>query len=251
VGVLLELQDVTKAYDTYAVVDHFNLKVNEGELRCLLGPNGAGKTTTIDLITGRQRMSAGKIIFDGRDITGLREHAIVRRGIGRKFQVPAVFRELTVRENLEVAFNVHPNPFANMVLFRTRAAKQRFEEIVDLIGLGARLEEKAGFLSHGETQWLEIGMVLTQNPRLLLMDEPTAGMTEQETHRTSEIFNRLKGNHTLIVVEHDMTFVREIADIITVMHLGKMLAEGRIDEVESHPKVREVYLGSVGISDAA
>jgi urea transport system ATP-binding protein len=249
-GVLLELTELTKAYDTYAVVDHLNLQVNEGELRCLIGPNGAGKTTTMDLITGRQKVTGGKVMFDGRDITGLREHRIVRRGIGRKFQVPAVFRELTVRENLEVAFNRNPNPFANMLMYFRRTDKQRFDEIVELVGLGDRLEAKAGFLSHGETQWLEIGMVLTQNPRLLLMDEPTAGMTEQETHKTSQIFNRLRGTHTLVVVEHDMTFVREIADIISVLHLGKLLAEGPMSQVESDPKVREVYLGEEGISDA-
>jgi urea transport system ATP-binding protein len=155
-----------------------------------------------------------------------------------------------VRENLEVAFNRNPNPFANMLMYFRRTDKQRFDEIVELVGLGDRLEAKAGFLSHGETQWLEIGMVLTQNPRLLLMDEPTAGMTEQETHKTSQIFNRLRGTHTLVVVEHDMTFVREIADIISVLHLGKLLAEGPMSQVESDPKVREVYLGEEGISDA-
>ncbi|MBM3482716.1 MAG: urea ABC transporter ATP-binding protein UrtD [Alphaproteobacteria bacterium] len=249
-GIILELKDLTKAYDTYAVVDHLNLQVNEGELRCLIGPNGAGKTTTMDLITGRQKTTGGQVIFDGRNITGLKEHMIVRRGIGRKFQVPAVFKDLTVRENLEVAFNRNPDPFANMLMMFRRTDKARFDEIVDLIGLGERLGERAGYLSHGETQWLEIGMVLTQNPRLLLMDEPTAGMTEQETHKTSQIFNRLRGSHTLVVVEHDMTFVREIADVISVLHMGKLLAQGTMAEVENDPKVREVYLGAEGISDA-
>ncbi len=250
-GVLLELKDLTKAYDTYAVVDRLNLTINEGELRCLIGPNGAGKTTTMDLITGRQKLTGGKVIFDGREINGLKENKIVRRGIGRKFQVPAVFKDLSVRENLEVAFNRNPDPFANMLMFFRRTDKQRFDEIVELIGLGERLGEKAGFLSHGETQWLEIGMVLTQNPRLLLMDEPTAGMTEQETLKTSEIFKRLKGAHTLVVVEHDMTFVRQIAETISVLHLGKLLAEGPMHQIENDPKVREVYLGAEGISDAA
>ena len=249
-GIILELKDLTKAYDTYAVVDHLNLQINEGELRCLIGPNGAGKTTTMDLITGRQKTTGGQVIFDGRNITGLKEHMIVRRGIGRKFQVPAVFKDLTVRENLEVAFSRQPNPFANMLMMFRRTDKARFDEIVDLIGLGDRVGERAGYLSHGETQWLEIGMVLTQNPRLLLMDEPTAGMTEQETHKTSQIFNRLRGAHTLVVVEHDMTFVREIADIISVLHMGKLLAQGRMSEIENDPKVREVYLGAEGISDA-
>ena len=248
---ILEVTEVTKAYDEYKVVDEFSFQVEEGELRCLLGPNGAGKTTTMDLITGRQKVTAGKIMFQGREITGLPEHRIVKHGIGRKFQVPAVFKDLTVRENLQVANSRNTNPFVNMITFRQRAGRDRLDEIVELVGLQDRLDELGGNLSHGETQWLEIGMVLTQDPKLLLMDEPTAGMTEQETHRTSEIFNRLKGTRTLVVVEHDMAFVREIADIITLMHLGKTLAEGPMHEVENDPRVREVYLGAEGISDAA
>jgi urea transport system ATP-binding protein len=251
VSVILELKDVTKAYDAYKVVDEFNFKVNQGELRCLLGPNGAGKTTTIDLITGRQKATSGTIIFDGRKITGMREDKIAKRGVGRKFQVPAVFKELTVRDNLQVALNKNTDPFANMFRFGHKEGRERLQQVVELAGLQDRLDELGGNLSHGETQWLEIGMVLTQNPKLLLMDEPTAGMTEQETQKTSEIFNRLKGDHTLIVVEHDMAFVREIADVITLMHLGKTLAEGPMEEVENDPKVIEVYLGSEGITHAA
>jgi urea transport system ATP-binding protein len=251
VTVILELRNVTKAYDEYKVVDGFNFQVNQGELRCLLGPNGAGKTTTIDLITGRQKATSGKIIFDGRDITGLREDKIAKIGVGRKFQVPAVFKELTVRENLQVALSKNTDPFANMIRFGRKEGQERLEQVVELAGLENRLDEQGGNLSHGETQWLEIGMVLTQNPKLLLMDEPTAGMTEQETHKTSQIFNRLKGEHALVVVEHDMAFVREIADVITLMHLGRTLAEGPMEEVENDPKVKEVYLGSEGITDAA
>jgi urea transport system ATP-binding protein len=251
VSVILELKDVTKAYDAYKVVDEFNFKVNQGELRCLLGPNGAGKTTTIDLITGRQKATSGTIIFDGRKITGMREDKIAKRGVGRKFQVPAVFKELTVRDNLQVALNKNTDPFSNMFRFSRNEGRERLQQVVELAGLQDRLDELGGNLSHGETQWLEIGMVLTQNPKLLLMDEPTAGMTEQETQKTSEIFNRLKGDHTLIVVEHDMAFVREIADVITLMHLGKTLAEGPMEEVENDPKVIEVYLGSEGITHAA
>jgi len=251
VSVILELKDVTKAYDAFKVVDGFNFKVNQGELRCLLGPNGAGKTTTIDLITGRQKSTSGTIIFDGRAITSLREDKIAKRGVGRKFQVPAVFKELTVRDNLRVALNKNTDPFANMFRFGRKEGRERLQEVVELAGLQDRLDELGGNLSHGETQWLEIGMVLTQDPKLLLMDEPTAGMTEQETQKTSEIFNRLKGKHTLVVVEHDMAFVREIADVITLMHLGKTLAEGPMEEVENDPKVKEVYLGSEGITDAA
>ena len=248
---ILQLTDVVKAYDEYRVVDEFNFSVNEGELRCLLGPNGAGKTTSIDLITGRQKATSGKIIFDGRNITGMREDKIARQGVGRKFQVPAVFKDLSVRENLQVSFSRNTDPFFNMLRFGRNDGKERLQQVIELVGLEERLDELGGNLSHGETQWLEIGMVLTQSPKLLLMDEPTAGMTEQETLKTGEIFNRLKGEHTLVVVEHDMAFVREIADVITVMHLGKTLAEGPMREVENDPKVKEVYLGEEGITDAA
>lgn len=244
---LLELKKVQKKYGEFTVIDGFDLSVNQGELRCLLGPNGAGKTTCMDLISGRQKLTAGQVFLHGEDITGKPEHVIVRRGIGRKFQVPAVFKELSVRDNLEVAFGKNKSPFHNMINFRRSDGIKGYDDIVGLIGLGDRQDVVAGLLSHGETQWLEIGMVLMQDPSLLLMDEPTAGMTEKETYKTSQIFNALKGSHTLVVVEHDMSFVREIADIITVMHMGKLLAEGTISEIEQNPRVREVYLGSGGI----
>jgi urea transport system ATP-binding protein len=251
VTVILELKDVTKAYDEFKVVDGFNFKVTQGELRCLLGPNGAGKTTTIDLITGRQKATSGTILFDGQDITGLREDKIAKLGVGRKFQVPAVFKDLTVRDNIRVAYSRNTGPFANMFQFGRKEGRERQQQMIELVGLQDRLDELGGNLSHGETQWLEIGMVLTQNPKLLLMDEPTAGMTEQETQKTSEIFNKLKSEHTLVVIEHDMAFVREIADVITLMHLGRTLAEGPMVEIENDPRVREIYLGSEGITDAA
>jgi urea transport system ATP-binding protein len=243
----LEIRNLAKSYGSSVVIDGFNLAVNKGELRCLLGPNGAGKTTCLDLIVGRQRKTSGMVLFNGEDISSLTEHQIARRGIGRKFQVPAVFKELTVRDNLEVSFGRNKDPFWNMTRFGRSSDIKRFDDVVELIGLGDRQEVVAGLLSHGETQWLEIGMVLMQDPGLLLMDEPTAGMTEKETLKTSQIFNALKGAHTLIVVEHDMSFVREIADVITVMHMGRQLAEGRIAEIESNASVREVYLGSEGL----
>jgi urea transport system ATP-binding protein len=247
---LLELHGVTKSYDSLNVVDNFDFAVEAGELRCLLGPNGAGKTTSIDLITGRQRVSSGRIIFDGEDITHWREHQRARAGIGRKFQVPAVFKDLTVLENFTVASSRQTNPFANMATFTDRHDRSRLDEVIEMVGLKYRLADRAGDLSHGETQWLEIGMVLSQGPRLLLMDEPTAGMTETETKKTGEIFKMLRGSHTLIVVEHDMSFVRDIADVITVMHMGQTLAQGRIAEIETHSTVREVYLGRGGITHA-
>ncbi len=245
---ILELNNVVKTYNDYSVVNGFNFSVNEGELRCLIGPNGAGKTTSIDLITGRQKLTSGTVHFDGKNITKLLERQIVGLGIGRKFQVPAVFKELTVRENFEVALSEKRGPFQNMNPFSKKRGRKHFNRIIELAGLGSRLDSIAGYLSHGETQWLEIGMVLMQKPRLLLMDEPTAGMTEQETQKTSEIFKELKGDHTLVVVEHDMSFVRSIADVISVMHQGKMLAEGSLSEIEQHPKVKEVYLGTEGIN---
>lgn len=245
---ILRLNEVSKIYGDDAVVDKFDFTVNEGELRCLLGPNGAGKTTCLDLITGRQTLSSGSILFRGQDIKKLQEHDIARSGIGRKFQVPAVFKELTVKDNFEVAFGDRKGPFENIVITSRSQGIQKYDEIVELVGLKDRIETIAGTLSHGETQWLEIGMVLMQDPYLLLMDEPTAGMTEQETFKTSEIFNELKGSRTLIVVEHDMSFVREIADIITVMHMGSLLAQGTISEIENNSRVREVYLGTGGIS---
>ncbi|MGE0241316.1 MAG: ABC transporter ATP-binding protein [Parvibaculaceae bacterium] len=244
---LLEVKNLHKSYGSSIVVDGFGLTVNKGELRCLLGPNGAGKTTCLDLIAGRQRKTGGAVMFNGEDISSLSEHQIARRGIGRKFQVPAVFKELTVRDNLEVSFGRNKDPFWNMTRFGRSSGVKRFDEVIGLTGLGDRQDIVAGVLSHGETQWLEIGMVLMQDPSLLLMDEPTAGMTEKETLKTSQIFNALKGAHTLIVVEHDMSFVREIADVITVMHMGRQLAEGRIADIESNASVREVYLGSEGL----
>ena len=245
---ILELKEVTKTYNDYSVVKGFNFSVNQGELRCLIGPNGAGKTTSLDLITGRQKLTSGTVHFDGKNISKLLEKDIAVLGVGRKFQVPAVFKELTVRENFEVALTDKIGPFQNMNPFTKNRSRKHFNEIIELAGLGDRLDTTAGFLSHGETQWLEIGMVLMQKPRLLLMDEPTAGMTEQETEKTSEIFKELKGEHSLVVVEHDMSFVRSIADIISVMHQGSMLAEGTLSEIEQNSQVREVYLGAEGIS---
>lgn len=248
---ILELKNVRKEFFGLHVVDGFDFTVNKGELRCLLGPNGAGKTTTIDLITGRLSVSSGQVIFRGEDITRLDEAERVRRGIGRKFQVPAVFRGLTVRDNFFVAYNRRPGPFRNMLEFSRARGKERIESVTELVGLKDRLEVLGGNLSHGETQWLEIGMVLIQNCELLLMDEPTSGMTAAEKQKTTEIFASLKNTHSLIVVEHDMGFVREIADVVTLMHMGKLLAEGQMAQIENDPRVREVYLGTESHRNAA
>ncbi|WP_022723733.1 urea ABC transporter ATP-binding protein UrtD [Rhodopseudomonas sp. B29] len=238
-----EIRDLCKSFDTVTVINQFSIELVEQTLCCLVGPNGAGKTTTMDLITGRQKPTSGQIMFCDEDITGLDEHEIARRGIGRKFQVPAVFRDLTVKQNLEVACSRSTNPVKNFFRFREPVFAAKLEEVLALTGLGPRLNTEAGILSHGETQWLEIGMVLMQDPRLLLFDEPVAGMTEQEIEKTAEIFNRLKKTHSLVVVEHDMAFVKQIADVVTVMHMGSLLAQGSIGEIEANERVREVYLG--------
>ena len=250
-SVLLEISDLYKNFSGVEVIRGFNLSLNERTLSCLVGPNGAGKTTTIDLITGRLTPTSGTISFKTddefeikRDITGLNESQIAHMGISRKFQVPAVFKELTVRQNLEVAFSNEVSPFKNMINFSSIDLNMRLEEVLELTGLGGRLEIVAGTLSHGETQWLEIGMVLMKKPRLILFDEPVAGMTEGEIEKTVQMLNELKKTITLMVVEHDMGFVRDIADIVTVMHMGTLLAQGSIKEIEKDKSVREVYLGT-------
>ncbi len=242
---VLDIHHVSKDFGGTPVINDFSLDITELTLCCLVGPNGAGKTTTMDLITGRQKPTGGRILLRGDDITGLDEHEIARRGIGRKFQVPAVFRDLTVRHNLEVAFSRDTNPFRNMLRRVSTGFAATLEEVLALTGLAPRLEDEAAILSHGETQWLEIGMVLMQNPSILLLDEPVAGMTEHEVEHTVAILNRLKKSKTLIVVEHDMGFVRKIADVVTVMHMGSLLARGTIGEIEANPRVRDVYLGEV------
>jgi urea transport system ATP-binding protein len=239
----LEIKNLCKSFDTTAVINDFSIEIVESTLCCLVGPNGAGKTTTMDLITGRQKPTSGQILFCDDDITGLGEHEIARRGIGRKFQVPAVFRDLSVRQNLEVAYSRSTNPLRNMFRFNAPGFAEKLDEVATLAGLTERLGTEAGILSHGETQWLEIGMVLMQDPRLLLLDEPVAGMTEAEIEKTVKIFKGLKKTNTLVVVEHDMAFVREIADVVSVMHMGSLLAQGPISEIEANDKVREVYLG--------
>lgn len=241
---VLEIQNLQKNFDAVKVINDFSMDVIELTLCCLVGPNGAGKTTTMDLITGRQKPTSGSVTFRGHVITGENEQMIARRGLGRKFQIPAVFRELTVRQNLEVAYSHEVNALKNIFSFSSRQCDARIDEVAEQVGLQERLAVIAGTLSHGETQWLEIGMVLMQDPALLLLDEPVAGMTEQEIEKTADILNTMKKTKTLIVVEHDMGFVREIADIVTVMHMGSLLAQGTIQEIETNQQVRDVYLGT-------
>ena len=221
--------------------------IEDGELRVLLGANGAGKTTLMDLISGKTKSTEGRVFLYDADITNRQEHEIARAGVGRKFQIPAVFRDLTVRENLGVAATGEPSVLRNLRFGLSKAKLDRVAGIVELTGLGDVLGKRAGDLSHGQMQWLELGMLIAQDARVILLDEPTAGMTQVETQKTSRIIRELKGKHTILVVEHDMAFVREIAEKITVMHLGKLLAEGSISEIETNQAVRQAYLGSGGI----
>ena len=246
----LRLDNIAVEFGGFRAVNGLNLEVAKGELRCLIGPNGAGKTTALDVICGKVKPKAGQITLKGRDITRLPDYKIARRGVGRKFQVPSFFRELSVRDNLEVAYCKRPGVFANVARFRRSAEGDGLEKLAELVGLEDFLDQTAGYLSHGQTQSLEIALLLAQDSDLILMDEPTAGMTTQETMHTAKILSALRGRHTLIVVEHDMAFVREISDIITVMHQGKVLAEGRAADIQSDQSVKDAYLGSGGISHA-
>jgi urea transport system ATP-binding protein len=246
----LDLRDVSVSFNGFKALNELNMSVSKGELRCLIGPNGAGKTTALDIICGKVRPSAGSVVFDGTALEGLEEHQIARAGVGRKFQVPSVFRDLTVAENLEVARAHRRGVWANLRWDARRSGREDVERLAQLVSLTEHLDRPAAYLSHGQTQWLEIGMLVAQDAELILMDEPTAGMTAQETRKTAELFARLKGKHTLVVVEHDMGFVKAIGDVISVMHLGQLLAEGTAAEVEAHPEVRRAYLGSGGITNA-
>lgn len=247
-SVALTIDGLGVDFGGFKAVDGVNLTVTDGELRVLLGANGAGKTTLMDLISGRTASTQGSVHVFDTEITNWPEHKIARAGVGRKFQIPSVFKDLTVSQNLAVASCRDPSVFANLRLGFRREVWQRAEEVLTLIGLEDDRNRTAATLSHGQTQWLEIGMLIIQDPKVILLDEPTAGMTQAETYKTAQLINTLKGQHTLIVVEHDMGFVREIAERITVLHLGKVLAEGSVGEIETDPRVREAYLGSKGIA---
>lgn len=243
-GFILYLEGITVSFNGFRALDDLTLYVEVGELRCIIGPNGAGKTTMMDVITGKTRPDAGSAWFGQTiNLLELTEPQIAQAGIGRKFQKPTVFDQHTVFENLELAM-AGDKSFWHALRARIRAAEfERIEEVLHVIQLGERRGECAGTLSHGQKQWLEIGMLLMQDPKLLLIDEPVAGMTPQETERTAELLCSLAGSRSLVVVEHDMEFVRSIARTVTVLHEGRMLAQGSIEEVQNDPKVIEVYLG--------
>jgi urea transport system ATP-binding protein len=240
---VLDIEDLTVSFDGFKAIDSLNLYVDKGELRVIIGPNGAGKTTLLDLICGKTRSSAGRIRFMGIEVTRLPEHEIVREGIGRKFQTPSIYENLSVWQNLEVSFPRGRSVFGALAFKCDDEVSERVRSVASEINLGDQLQTEAGLLSHGQKQWLEIGMLLMQDPKLLLLDEPVAGMTDEETDRTAELFLTLKGKHSLLVVEHDMNFIRSISDIVTVLCDGSVLAQGTLDKVQADERVIEVYLG--------
>jgi len=241
---LLYLDGVNKTFDGFKAINDLSLVVARGEMRAIIGPNGAGKTTMMDIITGKTRPNSGTVFF-GSTIDLLRhtEPEIAQLGIGRKFQKPTVFEHLSVFENLELALKTHKGVRSSMFFRLDSEQKDRLVEILHTIHLAGAASRRAGDLSHGQKQWLEIGMLLMQDPKLLLLDEPVAGMTDEETARTAELFLSLKGKHSLMVVEHDMSFIRTISDIVTVLCDGSVLAQGTLDQVQADERVIEVYLG--------
>jgi urea transport system ATP-binding protein len=243
-GVILYLEDITVSFDGFRALNALTLYIEVGELRCIIGPNGAGKTTMMDVITGKTRPDTGSAWFGQTlDLLALTEPEIAQAGIGRKFQKPTVFEHHSVFENLELAMAGDKSVWKWLYARITPAELEHIEHVLETVRLTARRDALAGTLSHGQKQWLEIGMLLIQEPQLLLVDEPVAGMTPQEVERTAELLTSLAGRHSVIVVEHDMEFVRSIARQVTVLHEGGVLAEGSIDEVQNNPRVREVYLG--------
>ena len=241
---ILTIEGVNKTFDGFKAISDLNFYMDEGELRVIIGPNGAGKSTLLDLITGRTRPDTGKIEFErDTDLTQLKEHQINRLGIGRKFQTPSVYVDHTVFENIWLSLEGSRTVWSTLFSRITPAQRERLDEVLRTIGLAAKAKAKAGELSHGQKQWLEIGMLLAQNPKLLLVDEPAAGMSDEETARTGELLMSLAGKHSVVVIEHDMTFVRQIARKVTVLHQGSVLCEGTVDEVQNDERVVEVYLG--------
>ena len=243
-GTILYLEDISVSFDGFKAINNLNLYIDAGELRCIIGPNGAGKTTMMDIITGKTRPDTGSAWFGSRiNLLRMSEPEIAQAGIGRKFQKPTVFENHSVLQNLELAMYGDKRVWSTLRASLSVEQKDRIGEVLEIIGLADEHAGRAGSLSHGQKQWLEIGMLLMQNPQLLLVDEPVAGMTHQEMDRTAELLTSLAGKHSVVVVEHDMDFVRSIANKVTVLHQGSVLAEGTMDQVQNDPRVKEVYLG--------
>ncbi len=240
---LLAIEDLTVSFDGFKAVDGLNLYVEKDELRVIIGPNGAGKTTVLDMICGKTRPSAGSILFRNQELVGMAEHRIVRAGVGRKFQTPSIYENLTVFENLELSYPKGRGVLGCIAFRRTEAVEDRVRQVAAEVYLGEHTHVEGAFLSHGQKQWLEIGMLLMQEPELLMLDEPVAGMSPAERERTADLLKRITRGRSIVIIEHDMEFVSRIAHKVTVLHLGKILAEGSMAEVQAHPRVVEVYLG--------
>jgi urea transport system ATP-binding protein len=239
----LSVEDLTVSFDGFKAIDALTLYIDKNELRVIIGPNGAGKTTLLDLICGKTRASGGSIKFKNEEILTVPEHKRVRLGIGRKFQTPSIYENLSVFQNLEVSYPRGRSVWGALAFQCTDQVRSSVQAVAEDIGLAEKLETEAGLLSHGQKQWLEIGMLLMQEPELLLLDEPIAGMSARERELTAELLQRICTNRAVIVIEHDMEFVKRIAHKVTVMHQGKILAEGPMDQVQADPKVIDVYLG--------
>lgn len=240
---VLAVEGLTVSFDGFKAVNDLSFYVDEGEIRVIIGPNGAGKTTVLDLICGRTQATSGSIKFRGEELTRMKEHQIVHHGVGRKFQNPSIYDDLSVFENLEISYPRGRSVFGSLMFKRDREVIEEVENIAEIIFLQNDLDKPAGLLSHGQKQWLEIGMLLIQKPDLLMLDEPVAGMSVAERRKTAELLNRITQGRSVIVIEHDMQFVEDIAHRVTVMHQGKVLSEGSMERVKNDPKVIEVYLG--------
>ncbi|HEX6597471.1 MAG TPA: urea ABC transporter ATP-binding protein UrtD [Acidimicrobiales bacterium] len=238
---LLEVRELEVVFDGFRAIDGLSLTVEEGEVRFLIGPNGAGKTTLVDVVTGLTKPAAGTVTFCGESLLGKAEHEIVKRGVGRSFQTPSVFEQLSVLDNVDLAASFR-QPLRQL-LRRRRGTSDTVASALESVGLAGRAGDLAGALSHGEKQWLEIGMLLVQDPKLLLLDEPVAGMSKEERNRTGQLLHEIARTRTVVVVEHDMEFLRRFANRVTVMHEGKVLCEGSVADVQADPRVQEVYLG--------
>jgi len=241
---ILYMEGVSKRFDGFKAINNLNLYIDAGELRCIIGPNGAGKTTMMDIITGRTRPDTGEVWFgQTMNLLEMSEPEIAQAGIGRKFQKPTVFDRHSVFENLELAMKADKGVWKTLFARLSGEQRDHIDQVLATVGLSDLRNLHAGALSHGQKQWLEIGMLLMQKPKLLLVDEPVTGMTHQEMDRTAELLTSLAGEHSVVVVEHDMEFVRSIASKVTVLHQGSVLAEGTMEQVQSDPRVVEVYLG--------
>jgi len=240
---VLQVENLTVSFDGFKAVNDLSLSVDRNELRVIIGPNGAGKTTLLDMICGKTQPTSGRVLFEDRDLTRMGEHQIVRAGVGRKFQTPSVYEDLTVFENLEISLPRMHGLFQSLMFRRSETIVKRIQAMAEEIFLTERLGHRAGQLSHGQKQWLEIGMLLMQQPTLLLLDEPVAGMSPKEREQTGDLLSRIAKGRSVVVIEHDMDFVKRIAHRVTVLHQGKLLSEGSAEEVQADPRVIDVYLG--------